>query len=166
MVKTSIFWRRMSVTQHQNVLFNQLESYRHDLLAVVEGLSNQQANIIPQGFHNNVRWNLGHVYLDQFLWIEALTKERTAVPERFNQWFGFGTSPKDFTEETPSFEELKHLLKTQPSFIKHSYQARLDEVFEPIEMGIRTIEEVLVRTIFHEGMHVQAIMDLRKFITE
>ncbi len=29
-------------------------------------------------------------------------------------------------------------------------------------MGMNTIEQVLIRTIFHEGMHLQAILDIKK----
>ncbi len=32
---------------------------------------------------------------------------------------------------------------------------RLKEEVHPTEMGMFTIEQVLVRTIFHEGMHIK-----------
>ncbi len=38
------------------------------------------------------------------------------------------------------------------------------EEFPPTEMGMHTVEQVLVRTIFHEGMHLAAIIALRKFL--
>ena len=70
-------------------------------------MSEEEANIIPAGFHNNIRWNLGHLYLDQYLWIEALTKEKDAELDVFMKRFGFGTSPNHFDKKTPTFEELK-----------------------------------------------------------
>jgi len=109
---------------------------------------------------------VGVVQLDQFLWIEALTQETSEATKYFNQWFGFGTSPKDFTSETPAFEALNNLLRDQPNVIKKQYQHRLTEQFAPIDMGIYTIEQVLIRTIFHEGMHLQAMMDIRKCIAK
>jgi uncharacterized damage-inducible protein DinB len=147
--------------RHQ-VLFKQIETYRSEVLSVVENVSSKEAEIIPKGFNNNIRWNLGHIYLDQLLWIQTVTKEKANVPEPFNSWFGFGTSPKDFTKYTPSFEELKTLLKQQPAQIKQNYGNRLEEEFPPTEMGMHIIEQVLIRTIFHEGMHLQAIMNLKK----
>ncbi|WP_029191022.1 DinB family protein [Ornithinibacillus scapharcae] len=146
------------------VLFTQLETYRKELLNLVEDVSEEEAEIIPNGFKNNIRWNLGHIYLDQYLWIEAVTKEKTAVDPGFAKWFGYGTSPKDFTEETPTLAELKTLLANQPLEIKESYADRLTEMFPPTEMGMRTIEQVLVRTIFHEGLHLAAILYLKRFI--
>jgi uncharacterized damage-inducible protein DinB len=148
--------------QRHEVLFTQLETYRSYILGVLEIVTEEEAEVIPKGFRNNIRWNLGHIYLDQYLWIQAVTKEKAGVPEQFKTWFGYGTSPANFTQETPSIEELKKLLKEQPAQIKAEYGDRLEEEFTPTEMGIHTIEQVLIRTIFHEGMHLQTILDLKK----
>lgn len=148
--------------RRHEVLFNQLESYRSYILGVLENVTVEEAEVIPKGFNNNIRWNLGHIYLDQYLWIQAVTKEKAGVPEQFQAWFGYGTSPANFTSETPTIDELKNLLKEQPAQIKAQYGERLEEEFPPTEMGMHTIEQVLVRTIFHEGMHLQTILDLKK----
>jgi uncharacterized damage-inducible protein DinB len=148
--------------RRHEVLFNQLESYRSYILGVLENVTEEEAEFIPKGFNNNIRWNLGHIYLDQYLWIQAVTKEKAGVPDQFQTWFGYGTSPANFTPETPTIDELKNLLKEQPSQIKAQYGERLEEEFPPTEMGMHTIEQVLIRTIFHEGMHLQTILDLKK----
>ncbi|MCP8968569.1 DinB family protein [Ectobacillus ponti] len=150
--------------QRHEVLFTQLESYRGYLLGAVEQVTEEQAEVVPAGFRNNIRWNLGHIYLDQYLWIRALTKEEVPVPALFQDWFGYGTSPQSFTAETPSLQELKELLRQQPAQLRERYGHRLKEKFAPAEMGMRTIEQVIIRTIFHEGMHLQAILDLKKHI--
>ncbi|MFP3918079.1 DinB family protein [Lysinibacillus telephonicus] len=150
--------------QRHKVLFQQLESYRGNIINVLENITEEQSEIVPKGFNNNIRWNMGHILLDQYLWIEALTKEKSEVPEQFNYWFGFGTSPANFNADTPSFHELKELLKIQPAKIREAYSNRLEEEFPTVEMGMYTIEQVLIRTIFHEGMHLQAILDIKKFI--
>jgi hypothetical protein len=56
-------------TRRHEVLFNQLESYRSYILGVLENVSGEEADEIPKGFNNKIRWNLGHIYLDQYLWI-------------------------------------------------------------------------------------------------
>lgn len=150
------------MNRRHGVLFNQLESYRSEILGVLENVTEAEAEVIPKGFNNNIRWNLGHIYLDQYLWIKAVTKEKVRVPEQFQAWFGYGTSPANFTPETPTIHELKKLLKEQPAQIKAEYGNRLEEEFPPTEMGMHTIEQVLIRTIFHEGMHLQTILDLKK----
>ncbi|WP_369405057.1 DinB family protein [Piscibacillus salipiscarius] len=98
--------------KRHKVLFNQLKSYREELLSLVSDVSEKEADITPKGFNNSIRWNLGHVYLDQYMWIKVLTKDNL-YPDHYNGWFGFGTSPNDFSAETPSFSHLKQLLSEQ-----------------------------------------------------
>ncbi|WP_306454058.1 DinB family protein [Evansella halocellulosilytica] len=154
----------MKVEKRHEILFTQLKSYRDYFLYELEDVTEKEAEIIPTGFKNNIRWNIGHVYIDQYLWVQVLTKEKGHYPESFNSWFGFRTSPKNFTADTPSFGQLKALLEEQPAKIQKQYGNRLDEEFEPTEMGMYTLEQVLVRTIYHEGMHTQSILDLKKCI--
>jgi hypothetical protein len=58
-------------------------------------------------------------------------------------------------------QELKVLLKEQPAAIKEKYGGKLEFEY-PIEMGMHTIEQMLTLTIFQEGIHLQAILDLKK----
>ncbi|WP_409295646.1 DinB family protein [Peribacillus sp. SCS-26] len=146
------------------ILFKQLETYRQEILDSLNGISASEAEIVPNKFKNNIRWNMGHIYLDQYLWIEALTKEKTEVPDTFRKWFSYGTTPVYFSVETPSYIELKKLLKEQPFKLMEKYGHRLEDEYPPTEMGMRTIEQVLIRTIFHEGMHLQAINDIKKWL--
>ena len=105
---------------------------------------------------------MSHLYFDQYLWIETQTKEKTNVPAEFNDWFGFGTAPKDFTTDTPSYEELK--ITNQIENIREQFGNILEVEYAPTDMGMNTIKQVLIRTIFHEGTHFQNIVNLKKFI--
>ena len=80
----------------------------------------------------------------------------------FNEWFGYGSDPSRFTNETPSFSELIPMLQQQPQIIQKRNQDRMEEEFPPTEMGMCTVEQVLVRTIFHEGLHIGAIQSLKR----
>ncbi|MGN7454563.1 DinB family protein [Paenibacillus pasadenensis] len=148
-------------TRHE-VLFNQLEAYRSELLELAEAAGEDAADRIPDGFANNIRWNLGHVFTDQYLWIRALTKEEVPLPPGFPAWFGYGTNPSLFTAETPSYGQLLELLRQQPLQLRERYGDRLEESYPPTEMGMHTIEQVLVRTIFHEGLHIGAVQAIRR----
>ncbi|PAE98134.1 DinB family protein [Shouchella clausii] len=152
--------------RRHEVLFEQLNTYRGELLNMVEDVTEEEAEIVPRGLNNNIRWNLGHVILDQYLWIRVLTKEDMPISLAFNQWFGYGTDPSHFTDETPSLAELISLLREQPRLIEQNYRDRLEEEFPPTDMGMHTIEQVLVRTIFHEGLHMGAIVAIKRQIKE
>lgn len=151
--------------ERHRVLFKALETYRRSLFDVLEDVSPEEAELIPTGFRNNIRWNMGHTYLDQYLWILSVTKEKDETIRKWNAWFGFGTTPADFTEDTPTFHQIKALLGNQIGLIKEQYSHRLEEEHPPTDFEYyTTIEQVLVRTAFHEGMHVQAINDIKKCI--
>ena len=148
--------------QRHEALFKQLEGFRGYLLKVSD-VTEEEAEFIPEGFQNNIRWNLGHIFTEQYSWIETLTKEPIAMPKQFSEWFGWGTSPSHFVSKTPSLKEVRLLLKDQFSCMKETYGDRLEEEFPPTEMwGMTTIEQVLRWTTFHEGMHLQRILDIKK----
>lgn len=157
--------------KRHEVLFKQLEDYRRETLAAIEGLTEEMVDLVPPGFNNNIRWNLGHLYLDQYLWLQHLTKEPAPIAEGFAEWFDFGTRPADWKSQPPSLEALRTLLSEQPGRIRELYGHRLEEVyfrggsreeFPPIESGMHTVAQVLVRTIFHEGLHLGTILAIRR----
>ncbi|EJL42317.1 hypothetical protein BAG01nite_22730 [Brevibacillus agri] len=146
------------------VLFQQLEDYRKEVLEAVNGLSEEEALIVPAGFSNNILWNLGHIYLDQYLWLQHLTKEEAPIPPGFREWFGYGTKPADWQSPPPPLQTILALLEEQPQQIRSAYGERLEEPFPATESGMHTIAQVLVRTIFHEGLHLSTITALRRFV--
>ena len=54
-------------------IFNQLDFARGGTLKSVENVTEQEADIIPEGFANSIRWNLGHIYTvhEQFAFATA-----------------------------------------------------------------------------------------------
>ncbi|MBW5469790.1 DUF664 domain-containing protein [Brevibacillus formosus] len=150
--------------KRHKVLFQQLEDYRQETLKAINGLTDEDANIIPEGFSNNILWNLGHIYLDQYLWIAHLTKETIPIPPGFNEWFSFGTKPADWDTPPPNLEVLVTLLQEQPQKIQAAYKDRLEEEFPATESGMHTIAQVLVRTIYHEGAHLASLNTIRRFL--
>ena len=46
-------------------VFNAITQTRANAIAAIEGLSNEQLNEIPEGFSNNIAWNLGHILVTQ-----------------------------------------------------------------------------------------------------
>lgn len=150
--------------KRHKVLLQQLEDYRNETIHAVAGLTEESADFVPAGFNNNIRWHLGHLYLDQYLWIQHLTKEKMPIPDGFSEWFGYGTKPADWKTPPPSLDTLRQLLTEQPRMIRETYGVRLEEEFPSTESGMHTIAQVLVRTIFHEGLHLAGINDIRRFL--
>ncbi|AFM39133.1 hypothetical protein Desaci_0016 [Desulfosporosinus acidiphilus SJ4] len=149
-------------------LFDQLKVVRNNTLNAVKGLSENQVDKIPAGFNNNIRWNLGHIYLVQERFAFGFTEIPMLLPEGFLGLFGKDTKPSDWTIQPPSLNELIKLLEDQTDRIQEAFKERLDEVLAapwtmPSGLTLKTVREFLTFSMYHEGMHVQAIKFLHRF---
>lgn len=72
----------------------------------VDRIRPEQAEAFPDGFRNNLVWQVGHLLTTQELLILGLTGNKTFIPDEWKSWFAKGTSPADFTEATPDWPML------------------------------------------------------------
>ena len=149
-------------------LFNQLKVVRTNTINAVKELSESQAGAIPEGFNNNILWNLGHVYLVQEKFAFGFIPEPMHMPEAFTELFGRETKPSEWKVQPPTLTELIKLLEDQTGRIEESLINRLDEVVGnpftmPSGLTLKTIGEFLIFSMYHEGMHVQTIRMLKRF---
>ena len=150
-------------------LFNQLKVVRSNTINSLKELSEGQADLVPEGFNNNIRWNLGHIYLVQEKFAFGFLPEPTKMPEGFTELFGRDTRPSEWKVQPPTLPELIKLLEDQTTRIKDKLDNRLDEaVAKPFNMPsgliLKTVGEFLTFSMYHEGQHVQTIRMLKKFI--
>ncbi len=154
-----------AIRVRNEILLKQLAAFRHNTLSAVEGLTEEEADFVPEGFNNNIRWNLGHIYLDQYDWLYHKTREDNPAPRHYRELFGYGTKPENWQQTPPTLEELRNRLMEQVQFIEQAFGHRLDqELDEPTELGMSTFAEVLPRTFYHEGLHMGTIIAIRKAI--
>jgi DinB superfamily len=50
------------MNMNEKMLFDQLEFARNITFKVAEGVTEENADLIPDGFPNSLRWQLGHIY--------------------------------------------------------------------------------------------------------
>jgi uncharacterized damage-inducible protein DinB len=149
-------------------LFKQLEFIRNVTIQAAQGMTEQSLDLVPEGFNNNVRWNLGHIYLVQEKFAFHFAGEPMLLPPGFERLFAKGTKPADWNEEVPTLAALLELLADQPKRIREALQHRLEEpVEQPFTTGsgltLSSIGEFLSYTLYHEGMHFTAINLLKRF---
>lgn len=152
----------------KDFLFNQLKVIRNNTINAVQEVSESQANSIPEGFNNNILWNLGHVYLVQEKFAFGFIPEPMNIPDNFDDLFGRGSKPSEWKGQPPTLADLIILLEDQTGRIKESLENRLEEAVAnpftmPSGLTLKTIGEFLTFSMYHEGMHVQTIKMLHKF---
>ena len=133
----------------------------------LQSVKDEQWDIQPEGFHNTIRWNVGHIFVS----MESLTHR--GVPEyevSHPEWmslFAPGTKPSDWTVAPPTNEQLLTALAEQPARVKEFLTGKLDQQM-PDVMSIgkfhdmATVEAVIQFAIWHEGIHAGIIFALNK----
>lgn len=148
----------------EEMLFTLFEAARARTLQAAKKVKEEYADFadtIPEGFNNNVRWNLGHVVTtaDQLLSFPA--GEKPLLPKPYHKSFANGTSPKNWNEETPTLDEIIQALEEQPKQLKEKYAGRLfdplPKPFKLVDVEFKTLGDILGFNLFHEGLHTGQI---------
>ena len=131
------------------------------------GLSEEQLLFIPEGFRNNILWNLGHLIVtQQILHYQRTGQEMYVSPTLLNQ-FSRGTSPADWVS-TPNMADLIPLLTDLPDKLEADYQAGKLNRFVPFttSMGVvlSSIEDAISYNNFHEGLHMGVMLSIQKLL--
>ncbi|WP_055108313.1 DinB family protein [Paenibacillus ihumii] len=151
------------------IIFSQLEFVRNQTLKMVQDLSEEQADIIPFGFRNNIRWNLGHIAFVQDAFAFRLTGRPSLISANYKGCFTNGTSPEGWPEDVPKLAEIIEVLQSQPQQIASILPGKLDEtVSKPYTTSsgitLDRVEGFLNFCLYHEGMHFSVIKMYKKLI--
>ena len=83
------------------------------LLKLIEGLTIEQLNKIPEGFKNNIAWNVAHLVVTQQLLCYKLSGLPCLISDEMINLYRKGTAPEqEVTAE--EFETIKELLISLP----------------------------------------------------
>ncbi len=149
---------------NEEMLFTLLETSRAGTLQTAKKVQADHADladVIPEGFNNSIRWNLGHIaaILDQLANYPA--GEQPELPKEYNKAFSNGTSPKNFDDSTPSLDAIIQALEEQPKKLKEKFSGRLgDTLPKPFPLAgveFKTVGDLIAFNLYHEGMHLGQI---------
>jgi uncharacterized damage-inducible protein DinB len=148
----------------EHFLFTQMAFVRGQTLKLMDGVTEEIADRIPEGFRNSIRWNLGHIYVVLERFAFQYLGLPLHLPKGFKEQFEFGTSPLNnpVSVPVPTLQELETLLKEQQERIRDVLAHRLQEKIVPpyttsSGMTLETPEQFLSFNLYHEGMHLNVI---------
>ncbi|CAM1358645.1 DinB family protein [Tenacibaculum soleae] len=150
-----------------NKQFEILKKSRALVLKKVDNLSIEQLHTIPEGFKNNIAWNVAHLVVTQQLLNYKLSGLNCLASDELIETHKKGTLPtKTFTEE--EFEEVKELLIGLPDTLQEDYEAGIFTEFNAYETSLGftldSIETAISFNNLHEGIHLGTIMALTKLV--
>ena len=133
----------------------------------LENYTLDQLNKIPEGFSNNLIWNIAHIIVTQQLLVYKLSGLPVMVSEEMIEKYKKGTNPKQ--EATQSeVDEIKTLLFKTIEKTKEDYNNEIFKNYQeyPTSTGfvLKSAEDAMAFNNFHEGLHIGIMMSIRKFI--
>ena len=87
--------------------FEIITQTRANFIKLIDGLSIEQINHIPEGFNNNIIWNFAHAISAQQVLCYKLSSLPPVVDQNFISMFMKGTKPEQFIDE----EKVAHIKK-------------------------------------------------------
>lgn len=150
-----------------NTQFDILRVNRNIILKKIENLSLEQLHKIPDGFNNNISWNVAHLVVTQQLLHYNLSNLNCLSPDDLIENYRKGTKPtQNFTQE--EWEEVLELFIGLPDTLQEDYEAGIFKNYTeyPTSTGfiIKNIDSAIAFNNFHEGIHLGSIFALLRNI--
>lgn len=138
----------------------------------IRDIDEKQATIQPDNANNNIKWQLGHlILLNDFLVFETINGEQV-LEQTAAKYFLWGTSPKNFDGNEPSFNELKLLLDDQLDRILIALEKQLKKdrnepiVLKDVDIVMENFNQSIHFAIIHTNRHFGQIVLLKSMINK
>ena len=147
--------------------FNILRVTRDNQLELLNGLSLDQVNKIPEGFKNNIIWNIAHNIVVQQLLIYRLSGVDIRVSEVMIERYKKGSQPINSVTED-ELKSIKSLLTKTVDWLEEDYDSHLFKTYKEYttsyNITLSSTDNAIAFNNTHEGLHLGYAMALRKLV--
>ena len=144
-----------------------IQATRKMFLKLIDGLSIETMNKVPQGFNNNIIWNFGHVIITQQILCYKLANIPMHVEESFVTKYSKGTKPETFIDA----KELDYLKEFALSSVDQLMVDMDNKIFNNFNsyttsfgVELTSIDDVVKFIGMHEGIHIGYTMALKRVV--
>ncbi|MDB5118803.1 MAG: DinB family protein [Sphingobacteriales bacterium] len=150
-----------------NKQIENLKSVREFILNFTHDLTTEQLNEIPEGFSNNIIWNIAHLISAQ----QGVCYMRSGLPivteDKYFTLYKPGTKPEEFVDAA-EIARIKELLLTTLAEFQLDYEqnAFVNYKIWTTRYGVEiiNIDDIINFLEFHDGLHIGYIMALKRCI--
>lgn len=160
----------LRLIKKEAILKNQLQitlQNRKNLYDVLTQTPKSDLLKIPEGFRNNIWWNIAHVVVTQQILVYKLSGLQMRVPEALVDKFKKGTVP-DGTATDEEIKIIADFLISTIEWTKADYEAGLfknfNEYTTSAKVTLRNVQDAADFNLFHEGIHLGSIFALKKML--
>ncbi|GAB2571581.1 DinB family protein [Gracilibacillus alcaliphilus] len=149
-------------------IFEQYDFYRESSIQLLDSvISEEQADVIPNGYSNSLRWNLGHISAAQegIMYYFGMNQSGE-IPSKIQEAFKTGTSPNDWSATPLTLYEIRELLLEQKKRMIETFSGRLGDeaanVFAFQDKRLTRVGDLFVFTLWHEGWQQGVINGMKR----
>lgn len=150
-----------------HVQIEKIKSTRTFLLNVIEELTIEQLNQVPEGFNNNIIWNLAHLTATQQKICYLRTGLQPILQDKYISPFLSGTKPTQFIDAAET-ETIKILLFSSLDELESDFKKGFFSNYTPFVtrygVAIDNIDDAVSFLPYHEGYHTGIIVMLKKLV--
>ncbi|PGL71006.1 DinB family protein [Bacillus sp. AFS055030] len=149
---------------NETFVFQLLSKKYKKLLDLLKKCPENQRDVIPEGFKNNIHWQFGHILYSTDYFVLGLSGNKRMLPDSYQTFFSYGTKPIEWNDEPPEWNVLIEQLKGQIDSIYDILNGQLNKHVEENFLNANTIGELLVYNISHVSEHIGVIITLLKIL--
>ena len=134
-------------------------------LQFLEKIPLEVLNKIPQGFNNNIFWNIKHTAITQQLLVYGLSGLPMNVSEEEITKYRKGSAPEgDVTQEEIDVckSQLHTLINKTEEDLENGLFVNYKEYTVTTKTTLSSVQDALVFNNFHEGIHLGYILALKR----
>ncbi|WP_179004150.1 DinB family protein [Winogradskyella forsetii] len=135
------------------------------LKSFIENHTLEELNKVPEGFNNNIIWNIAHTIVTQQLLVYKLSGLPMIVSDDMVDTFRKGTkTERDLSQA--EVDTIKGMLFSTIEKTKEDYDTKIFQTYNQYTVTTKStlsnVEEAIDFNNFHEGIHLGYILALRK----
>jgi len=148
-------------------LFTIIGQNRKGLYHFLKNTPKKELFKIPNGFNNNIWWNIAHVVVTEQKLIYGLSGLPLNISQDLVTKYQKGTSPKE-NPNNEEFELIKRLMFSLPEKTEKDYKDGLFSSFKPYmttpKVPLNNVDDAITFNTFHEGLHLGSILALARAV--
>ncbi len=146
-------------------LFDITLQNRKNLYNILDNTPKEELLEIPEGFRNNIWWNIAHVVVSQQLLVYNLSGQKMKMSDDLINKFRKGTVP-DGTATNEEIEMIKGFLFSTVEWAQEDYEKGLFKEFNEYttsaKVTLSNVDDAIAYNLFHEGLHLGVVLSLQK----
>ncbi|TBN00214.1 DinB family protein [Hyunsoonleella flava] len=148
--------------------FQVLQNTRSIFKKIIENNTLEDLNKIPNGFNNNIIWNIGHIVVSEQLLAYRLSGLESSLSDEMIDKYRKDSKPNGAVSQE-EVNEIKELLSTSLEKTKEDYYNDVFQNYNAYTVSttgntLSNIDEALQFIAIHEGLHYGYVLALLKAI--